>query len=145
MLKVLLNILWLLLAGLWLALAYCLAGVLACLLIVTLPFGLQAFKIASFAFWPFGRTLVKKDSAGAGSALGNILWLILFGWWLALAHIVTAFVQAITIIGLPLAAANVKLVPAALWPFGREVVPTRDVEDAMAHYREALSVEVADR
>lgn len=138
--RLLLNIIWLVLAGLWLAIGYTIAGLIACVLIVTLPFGLQAFKIAGFALWPFGRTLVKKDTAGAASVLGNILWLVLFGWWLSILHLVTAALQAITIIGLPLAVANAKLVPAALWPFGREVVPSKDVAAAMAAYREPMSI-----
>ena len=92
------------------------------LLIITIPFGIQALKIATFALWPFGRTLVKRPDAGAPSALGNVLWLIFAGWWLALGHLVAAVLLAITIIGIPLAAGHIKLVPVSLWPFGREIV-----------------------
>src|SRR4029453_13672056 len=101
--RTLLNIIWLLLSGLWLALGYAVAGLVMFILIITIPFGVQAFKLALFALWPFGRTVVKKPSAGAGSVIGNVLWLLLAGWWLALGHLVTAVALAITIIGLPLA------------------------------------------
>jgi uncharacterized membrane protein YccF (DUF307 family) len=94
-----------------------------CLLIITIPFGLQAFKLAGFMLWPFGRTVVRRRDAGAASVIGNVLWIVLVGWELAIGHIVTAFLLAITIIGIPLAAANLKLVPISLLPFGRVVVP----------------------
>jgi uncharacterized membrane protein YccF (DUF307 family) len=131
--RVLLNIVWLLLAGLWLALGYVLAGLVMCILIITIPFGIQAFKLAGFAVWPFGRAIVKRADAGAGSVIGNVLWLVVCGWWLAIAHLLTALLLAITIIGLPFAWANVKLVPMALWPFGREVVDADEVSEAYAH------------
>lgn len=120
--RTILNVIWLLLSGLWLALGYALAGIVACLLIITIPFGLQAFKLAGYSLWPFGRAVVKSPSAGSASIVGNVLWLVFFGWWLALGHIAAAFLCAITIIGLPFAVANVKLVPVALWPFGRDIV-----------------------
>jgi uncharacterized membrane protein YccF (DUF307 family) len=135
-LRTLLNIIWLVLSGIWLAIGYAIAGLVMFILIITIPFGIQAFKLAGYSLWPFGRTVVKKASAGAGSLIGNILWLLLAGWWLALAHIVTAFLLAITIIGIPLALGNLKLVPIALWPFGREIVPTAEVDAALAQYRE---------
>jgi uncharacterized membrane protein YccF (DUF307 family) len=124
--RTILNIIWLILSGFWLFVGYMLAGIVMCILIITIPFGIQAFKLARFALWPFGRTVEKKDSAGAGSVIGNIIWLILAGWWLALMHIITAVALAITIIGIPLAIANLKLVPVALWPFGREIVESED-------------------
>ena len=130
--RTLLNIIWFVLSGLWLAIGYAFAGVVMCILIITIPFGVQAFKLARFSLWPFGRTVVKKPEAGAGSVIGNMLWLILAGWWLAIIHIVTAALLAITIIGIPLAVANIKLVPMALWPFGREIVRTDDVNAAFA-------------
>ncbi len=105
------------------ALSYALAALIMFLFIVTIPFGVQALKLASFSLWPFGRTLVKKESAGAGSALGNLLWLVLAGWWLALAHLASAVILALTIIGIPFAVAQTKLAVTALWPFGREIVP----------------------
>jgi len=135
-LRTLLNIIWLVLSGIWLALGYAVAGIVMFILIITIPFGVQAFKLAGYSLWPFGRTVVKKPTAGAGSVLGNIIWLVLAGWWLALAHIVTAFFLAITIIGIPLAVGNLKLVPVALWPFGREIVPMSEVSTALGGYRE---------
>ena len=132
--RVLLNIIWLILSGLWLAILYALAGVVMCVLIITIPFGLQAFKLAGYALWPFGRTVVKREDAGAASAIGNVLWLVLIGWWLSIAHILTAAALAVTIIGIPLAVANLKLIPMALWPMGREVVPVDDVEAAYHSY-----------
>lgn len=121
--RLLLNIVWLILSGLWLAIGYAIAGILMFLLIVTIPFGVQSFKLAGYSLWPFGRAVIKRPDAGAASVVGNVLWFLLAGWWLALGHIVAAALLAITIIGLPLAVANLKLVPIALLPFGREVVP----------------------
>ncbi len=125
--RLILNIIWLVFAGFWLALGYALAGVLMCILIITIPFGLQAFKLANYALWPFGRTVVKKPSAGTGSLIGNVIWIVLAGWWLALEHLLTGIALAITIIGIPLALANWKMIPISLWPFGREIVPSDSV------------------
>jgi uncharacterized membrane protein YccF (DUF307 family) len=121
--RIVLNIIWLVLCGWWMALLYLLAGVLMCLLIITIPFGLQAFKLAGFMLWPFGRTVVRRPGAGAGSFIGNVIWVVLVGWELAIGHLVSAFLLAITIIGIPLALGNLKLVPISLAPFGRTVVP----------------------
>lgn len=126
--RLLLNILWLVLCGFWMALAYVLAGIVMCVLLVTIPFGLQAFKLAGFMLWPFGRTVVRRPAAGAPSCIGNVLWIIIVGWELAVAHIVTALFMAITIIGIPFAIANLKLVPVSLLPFGREVVPVSEAD-----------------
>jgi uncharacterized membrane protein YccF (DUF307 family) len=123
----LLNVIWLVLAGFWLAVGYALAGVIMFILIVTIPFGMQSFKLAGYSFWPFGRHVERRPGAGAPSAIGNVIWFLLAGWWLALMHLVTGVALAITIIGIPLAIANFKLIPMALVPFGREVVPNRDV------------------
>ena len=127
--RTVLNVIWLLLCGIWMALGYVVAGVICCILIVTIPFGLAAFRIADFALWPFGRTLVRRPDAGAPSVFGNIIWIIFAGWWLALAHVVTAFALALTIIGIPLALANLKLVPVSLVPLGRIIVDAEDVRD----------------
>jgi uncharacterized membrane protein YccF (DUF307 family) len=121
--RTLLNIIWLVLCGWWMALLYVIAGVVMCVLIITIPFGVQAFKLAGFMLWPFGRTVVRRDTGGAGSFIGNVLWLVLVGWELAIGHIVSAFLLAITIIGIPLALGNLKLVPISLAPFGRTIVP----------------------
>ena len=127
--RLVLNIIWLVLAGLWSAIGWCLAGLLMCVLIITIPFGIQAFKIASFTIWPFGRTLVRRPEAGVGSAIGNVFWFLIVGWWLAALHLITSVLLAITIIGIPLAMANVKLVMVSLLPFGREIVPLSEVGD----------------
>jgi uncharacterized membrane protein YccF (DUF307 family) len=142
--RVLLNIIWLVFGGIWLAIGYTLAGIVMFILIITIPFGIQAFKLAGYALWPFGRTLIKRPDAGAPSVVGNVIWLVLAGWWLALMHLTTAIAQAITIIGIPLAVANVKLIPAALWPFGREIVPSSEVTAALAQHggqAETMSVD----
>jgi uncharacterized membrane protein YccF (DUF307 family) len=105
------------------AAGYVLAGVICCLLVVTIPFGLAAFRIANFALWPFGRTLVERPGAGAPSTVGNIIWFLVAGIWLAIAHLLTAIALALTIIGIPLAWANLKLIPVSLVPLGKEIVP----------------------
>lgn len=131
-LSLLLNVIWLVLSGLWLAIGYVLAGILMCILIITIPFGLQAFKLAGFALWPFGRAVVTRpDRSRALSVIGNVLWFLLAGIWLAIAHIVTGVMLCLTIIGIPLGIANFKLVPLALVPFGKEVVPS---SQATGHY-----------
>lgn len=122
--RTLLNVIWLVLCGFWMALGYVVAGVICCLLVVTIPFGVAAFRIANFALWPFGRTLVDRPGAGAPSVIGNIIWLVVAGWWLALGHLLTAISLAVTIIGIPLAWANLKLIPVSLLPLGKEIVST---------------------
>ncbi|KQY20321.1 hypothetical protein ASD16_20795 [Cellulomonas sp. Root485] len=122
--KTLLNLIWLVLAGFWLALGYVLAGIICCILIVTIPFGIASFRMASYALWPFGRTVVDKPTSGAWSVIGNVIWVIVAGWWLALTHIVTGILEAITIIGIPLALANWKMVPISLFPLGKQIVPS---------------------
>lgn len=124
--RLILNLIWLVLAGFWLAIGYVLAGILAFILIITIPFGFAAFRIAAYALWPFGRSIVRRPDAGAGSTIGNVLWIILFGWELALAHLVTGIALCLTIIGIPLGLANFKLIPVSLVPLGREIVPSRD-------------------
>jgi uncharacterized membrane protein YccF (DUF307 family) len=121
-----LNLIWLIFGGLLLALGYALAGVISFILIITIPFGFAAFRMANYTLWPFGRTLVKKPTAGLGSAIGNVIWFILAGWWLALGHIITAVAMFITIIGIPLGLANLKLVPVSVTPLGREIVDADD-------------------
>ncbi len=120
--RLLLNIIWFVLAGFWLALGYVFAALICFVLIITIPFGIAALRIGMFALWPFGRTVVKRPDAGVASALGNILWVVLCGWWLALAHLVTGALLCITIIGIPLGLANFKLIPVSLLPFGREIM-----------------------
>ncbi|GHF43520.1 uncharacterized membrane protein YccF (DUF307 family) [Amycolatopsis bartoniae] len=119
--RLLLNIIWLVLAGFWMALAYVLAGIICCVLIVTIPFGIASFRIANYALWPFGRTIV--DHSGTASVVGNVVWLVFAGWWLALGHLVTGIALCVTIIGIPLGLANFKLIPVSLVPLGKEIVP----------------------
>ena len=121
--RLILNILWLVLCGFWMALGYLFAALLMFILIITIPFALQAVKLATFALWPFGRTLVKRPDAGVPSVIGNVLWLLLAGWWLAAGHLITGVLLCLTIIGIPLGLGNFKLIPVSLWPFGREIVP----------------------
>ena len=116
-----LNVFWLVFGGLLLALGYALAGLICCILIVTIPFGIASFRMANYALWPFGRELVQRPTAGVASLVGNIIWLIVAGWWLALGHITAAIAQFVTIIGIPLGLANVKQVPVSLFPLGHEI------------------------
>ena len=92
-------------------------------LIVTIPFGIASFRLANYALWPFGRTVERKPSAGAMSLFGNILWLVLAGWWLAIGHIATGIALCVTIIGIPLGVASFKMVPLSLMPLGMRIVP----------------------
>ena len=126
-----LNVIWLVLAGFWLALGYVIAGILCCLLIVTIPFGIASFRMANYALWPFGRTVVSKPTSGAWSVIGNILWIVVAGWWLALGHVLTGILECLTIIGIPLGIANFKMIPIALVPLGKVIVPTRDLAPAV--------------
>jgi uncharacterized membrane protein YccF (DUF307 family) len=120
--RVVLNLIWLVLGGLWLAVGYTLAALLCFILIITIPFGVASLRMANFALWPFGRRLVDKPDAGVPSLVGNVLWIILAGWWLALGHLTTGVALCLTIIGIPLGLANFKLIPVSLVPLGREIV-----------------------
>lgn len=131
--RTVLNIIWLVLSGFWLFLGYVAAGIVLCILIVTIPWGIASFRIAGYALWPFGRTIVAKRNSGVWSFLGNVVWVILAGWWLALAHIVSGIVLCITIIGIPLGIADFKMVPISLMPLGKDIVSTRgDFDQALA-------------
>ena len=117
-----LNVLWLVLCGIWMAIGYAVAGVICCILIVTIPFGIASFRIAAYALWPFGRTVIRQPTAGFWSALGNVIWLVVAGIWLAIGHVITGILLCITIIGIPLGIANFKMIPVALLPLGRQIV-----------------------
>jgi uncharacterized membrane protein YccF (DUF307 family) len=132
--RLVLNIIWLVLCGFWMAIGYALAAVICFLLIITIPFGIAALRIAAFALWPFGRTVVMRPDAGVASGIGNILWFLLCGWWLALAHLVTGVMLCLTIIGIPLGLANFKLIPVSLMPLGREIVPVDSLGPADGRY-----------
>lgn len=121
--RLILNVVWLLFGGLWLALGYLLAALVSFVLIITIPFGFASLRIANYALWPFGRTIVDKPGPRPGALVGNVIWIVLFGVWLAIGHLVSAAAMAITIIGIPLALANLKLIPVSLVPLGKEIVP----------------------
>ena len=123
--RTLLNIIWVITGGMWLSLGYFFFGLLACVLVVTIPAGVASFRMANYALWPFGRTVVEKPGSGAMSGLSNVMWFFVAGLWLAAGHIATAAAQAVTIIGIPLAIANVKMIPVTCFPFGKEIVSSR--------------------
>ncbi|HLX14712.1 MAG TPA: YccF domain-containing protein [Bradyrhizobium sp.] len=128
--SIILNLLWLLSGGLWMALGWLVAAVIMAITIVGLPWAKAAFNIAAYTLLPFGQRAVRRDSltgrsdVGTGplGLIGNLIWLLLAGWWLALAHLVTAVVLAVTIIGIPFAWAHLKLAGIALWPIGKAIV-----------------------
>jgi uncharacterized membrane protein YccF (DUF307 family) len=132
--SLLLNLLWIVFGGLWMSLAWLLAALIMALTIVGLPWARAAFTIAAYALLPFGHAAVSRaaytgrEDLGTGplGALGNLLWLVFAGWWLALGHVVTAFLLALTIIGIPFAWAHLKLAGLALWPIGKMIVPIEE-------------------
>ncbi len=123
------NILWLVLAGFWLAIGYVVADVVACLLIVTIPFGIASFRLASFVIWPFGRTTVWRRDAGIWSIIGNVVWIVFLGWELALLHLFAGLLLMVTVVGIPFGIACWKMIPLALAPLGREIVPIGAARD----------------
>lgn len=125
--RLLLNVIWLVFGGLVMALGYAVVALVMFILIITIPFGIASARIALFCLWPFGRALVRRPDAGAGAFVGNIIWFILAGWWLAIGHVITGVLMCVTIIGIPLGLANFKLIPVSLTPFGRDIV---DLEQA---------------
>ena len=120
--RILLNIIWVVFGGWALFLEYVLFGTISFIFIITIPASIACFRIAWYVLWPFGRVVVDKPGAGAGSTIMNVVWFLIAGIWLAAGHVVTAFFQAITIIGIPLAIANIKLIPITCFPFGKMVV-----------------------
>jgi uncharacterized membrane protein YccF (DUF307 family) len=126
LIRLLLNVIWLFLAGFWLAIGYALAGLLMFVLIITIPFGFAAFRLAGYVLWPFGRTIVRQQDAGTPSMIGNVLWFVLAGLWIAIAHVTTGIALCLTIIGIPFGWANIKLALVALAPLGKEIVSSND-------------------
>jgi uncharacterized membrane protein YccF (DUF307 family) len=122
------NLLWLVLGGIEMAIAYVVAGLLAVVLIVTIPLVVPAFRLAGYSLWPFGRVVVRRADAGAGSAIGNVVWFVVFGWWLALLHVVFGLLLAITIVGIPFTVAHFKLAGLAIAPYGKEVLEARGAD-----------------
>jgi uncharacterized membrane protein YccF (DUF307 family) len=138
----LLNVLWIVFGGVWMAAGWLIAAVIMAITIVGLPWARAAMNIAVYTLLPFGHTIVWRErltghediGTGPLGLLGNLIWLVLAGWWLALAHLLTAVVLAITIVGIPFAWAHLKLAGLALWPIGREIVPIEDAR-RMPQYR----------
>jgi uncharacterized membrane protein YccF (DUF307 family) len=130
-LSLLLNVLWIALGGLWMAVGWCIAAVLMAITIVGLPWTRAAFNIAAYTLLPFGQKAVSRaeyygtEDLGTGplGIVGNVVWFVLAGWWLALGHLITAIVLAVTIVGIPFAWAHLKLAGIALWPIGKVIVP----------------------
>jgi uncharacterized membrane protein YccF (DUF307 family) len=122
--RLILNVLWLILCGWWMAILYVLAGIICAILIITIPFAIASFRIASYVIWPFGRSTEIRRDAGVASVIGNIIWIVLVGWELALGHLTAGIFLCITIIGIPLGLANFKLIPISLLPLGVRIVPS---------------------
>jgi len=128
--RLILNLIWLILCGWWMAILYVIAGIICFILfflIITIPFGIAAFRIASYVIWPFGRSIVMRREAGIGSLIGNIIWIILIGWWLALGHLTSGIALCLTIIGIPLGLADFKMIPISLIPLGVRIVPSDEL------------------
>ena len=123
--RTILNVIWVIFAGWALFLGYVVAGILLCIPIITIPWAIASFRIAGYAFWPFGREIIDKPKSGVFSFLGNIIWVVLAGWWLTIGHILTGVALCITIIGIPMAIANFKMIPVSLMPLGKEIVSSR--------------------
>jgi uncharacterized membrane protein YccF (DUF307 family) len=127
LLRLILNVIWLIFCGWWMAILYVLAGVLCAILIITIPFAIACFRIASYVIWPFGRSITIRRDAGIGSLIGNIIWIILFGWWLAIGHLTSGIALCLTIIGIPLGLADFKMIPISLLPLGVKIVPSDEL------------------
>lgn len=128
--RLVMNIIWFVCGGFFLALGYFLFGLLACIFVVTIPAGVASFRMASFALWPFGRSVVQPvGGPGSMSTVSNVIWFLVAGLWLAAGHVATAAAQAITIVGIPVAVANLKMIPVTCFPFGRRIVDS----DAIPH------------
>jgi uncharacterized membrane protein YccF (DUF307 family) len=134
--SLLLNVLWIVCGGLWMAIGWVIAGIIMAITIIGLPWARAAVNIAAYTLLPFGQKAVSRaeyygrEDIGTGPVgmVGNIIWLVLAGWWLALGHLVTAILLAITIIGIPFAWAHLKLAGLALWPIGKIIVPSEDAQ-----------------
>jgi uncharacterized membrane protein YccF (DUF307 family) len=122
--RAILNIIWLVFEGIWMAIAYFFVGVVCFILIITIPFGIASWRIANYVLWPFGRTIDRHPHAGIASLIGNIIWIVLFGWWLAIGHLVFGIAMCVTIIGIPLGLASFKIIPITLVPLGVRIVPS---------------------
>ncbi len=126
------NILWFIFAGFWMALLYAAAGIIMFILIITIPFGIASFRMASYALWPFGRTVISKPTSGVMSGIGNVIWFLLAGLWIAIAHVVTGVILCILIITIPFGIASFKMAGIALFPLGKEIVSKDSVQSGQA-------------
>ena len=139
--SLLLNLAWIVCGGLWMAIGWVIAGIIMAVTIIGLPWARAAFNIAAYTLLPFGQKAVSRaaysgqEDIGTGplGVLGNLIWLVLAGWWLAIGHLITAILLAVTIIGLPFAWAHFKLAGIALWPIGKMIVPADDAP--LRYYR----------
>lgn len=125
--RLILNLLWLVLCGWWMAIAYVLAGIVCAILIITIPFAIASFRIAGYVIWPFGRSIEMRRDAGIASLIGNIIWIVLVGWGLAIGHLTSGILLCLTIIGIPLGLANFKLIPISLLPLGVRIVSSDEL------------------
>lgn len=125
--RLILNLIWLVLCGWWMAILYTIAALVCFVLIITIPFGIAAFRIASYVLWPFGRSVVMRRDFGVGALIGNIIWIVLLGWELALGHLTSGILLCLTIIGIPLGLANFKMIPISLVPLGVEIIPSGEL------------------
>lgn len=123
--RLILNLLWLITGGIWLAAGYIIFGLFSCIFIVTIPAGVASFRMANYALWPFGREVVSTPGTKPLAGISNVIWFVVAGIWLAMGHIATAFAQALTIIGIPLAIANIKMIPVTCFPFGKAIVASQ--------------------
>lgn len=134
MINAILNVLWLVLGGFWMALGWWLAGVILAVTIIGLPWARSCFVLGAFSLWPFGRMAVPRDrvngrpdiGTGALGVVGNVVWLVLAGWWLAIGHVMAAIANFVTIIGIPFGFQHLKLALIALAPVGQTVVDNDD-------------------
>ena len=130
--SLLLNVAWIVFGGLYMAIGWLIASVIMAITIIGIPWARAAFNIAAYTLMPFGQKAVSRadyygrEDTGTGplGLIGNVIWLILAGWWLALGHLITAILLAVTIIGIPFAWAHLKLAGLALWPIGKMIVPS---------------------
>jgi uncharacterized membrane protein YccF (DUF307 family) len=124
MLRTLLNVVWLIFSGLWMALGYAVAGLICVIFVVTIPWAFACFRIARYALWPFGNTIVQRSDTGIASGIGNVIWLIFAGIWITIAHIAAGIAFCVTVVGIPFGLAHFKMVPISLMPLGSEIVPS---------------------
>jgi uncharacterized membrane protein YccF (DUF307 family) len=137
--RLILNVIWLVLCGWWMAIAYVIAGVICAILIITIPFAIASFRIASYVIWPFGRSITVRRDAGVASIIGNIIWVVLLGWELALGHLFAGIALCITIIGIPLGLANFKMIPISLVPLGVRIVRSDELYPGYSGARDSYA------